>query len=110
MEWTIKFHPLSARSPQLNGKVERTQCSDLEGFWATVDPKAADIEDRLADWQHSGIGTGCTWRWAKYANRSRLRTARRDALADEFDVRYDPQREKLWVADYKVDLALVQLK
>jgi hypothetical protein len=27
--------------------VERTQRSDLEEFWATVDPKATDIEDRL---------------------------------------------------------------
>ena len=52
MEWAIKFRPLPPRSPHLNGKVERTQRSDLEEFWATVDPKSADIEDRLADWQH----------------------------------------------------------
>ena len=56
MEWAIKFRPLPPRSPHLNGKVERTQRSDLEEFWATVDPKAADIEDLLADWQHF-------WNW-----------------------------------------------
>ncbi len=31
-------------------------------------------------------------------------------LADEVDARYDPEREKIRVADYKVDMALVQLK
>jgi hypothetical protein len=31
-------------------------------------------------------------------------------LADEVDARYDPQREKLGVADYKVDMVLVQLR
>ncbi len=56
MEWAIKFRPLPPRSPHLNGKVERTQRSDLEEFWATVDPKSADIEDRLADWRHF-------WNW-----------------------------------------------
>ena len=28
----------------------------LEEFWGTVDPKATDIEDRLAEWQHF-------WNW-----------------------------------------------
>jgi hypothetical protein len=44
------------QSPRLNGKVERTQRSDFEEFWATVDPKATDIEDSLAEWQHF-------WNW-----------------------------------------------
>ena len=56
MESAIKFCPVPPRSPHLNGKVERTQRSDLEDSWATVDPKATDIEDRLAEWQHF-------WNW-----------------------------------------------
>jgi transposase InsO family protein len=47
MEWAIKLRPVPPRSPHLNGKVERTQRPDLAEFWATVDPKATDIEDRL---------------------------------------------------------------
>jgi hypothetical protein len=31
-------------------------------------------------------------------------------LADEVDGRYDQQREKIRVANYRVDMALVQLK
>jgi len=49
MEWAIKFRPLPPRSPHLNGNVERTQRSALEEFWATVDPQATDIDDRLAE-------------------------------------------------------------
>ena len=47
-----------------NGIVKRTQRSDLEEFWATVDPKATDIEGRLAECSISRIGTGLIWRWA----------------------------------------------
>jgi transposase InsO family protein len=54
----IKFRPVPPRSPHLNGKVERARRSDLEEFWAMVDPKAADIEDRLAEWQHF-------WNWER---------------------------------------------
>jgi len=83
----------------------------LEEFWATVDPKATDIEDRLAEWQHF-------WNW------DRLHVALggntpidhicerlvKTPLTDEVEARYDPRREKIRVADYRVDMALVQLK
>ena len=111
MEWAIKFRPVPPRSPHLNGKVERTQRSDLEEFWATVDPKATDIEDRLAEWQHF-------WNW------DRLHMAlggnapidhicdrlAKTPLADEVEARYDRRRERIRVANYRVDMALVQLK
>jgi len=32
------------------------------------------------------------------------------ALGEEVDARYDPQGEELRVADYKIDMALIQLK
>ena len=83
----------------------------FEEFWATVDPKATDIEDRLAEWQHF-------WNW------DRLHMAlggnapidhicdrlAKTPLADEVEARYDLRREKIRVADYRVDMALVQLK
>ena len=34
----------------------------------------------------------------------------RQPLAEEVDACYDPQREELRVADYKIDMALIQLK
>lgn len=48
----IKFRPIRPRSPHLNGKVERSQRTDLEEFWPTVDLDAGDLEDRLSEWQH----------------------------------------------------------
>src|SRR6185436_19319954 len=51
MEYGIKFRPIKPGSPHLNGKVERSQRTDLEEFYATVDLKASDLRDRLRDWQ-----------------------------------------------------------
>ena len=42
-------------TPHLNGKVERSQKTDLEEFYPTVDLKAADLENLLSEWQHLGI-------------------------------------------------------
>ena len=52
MEWEIKFRPIKPRSPHLNGKVERSQKTDLQEFWSTVDLKAADLQQQLDEWQH----------------------------------------------------------
>jgi transposase InsO family protein len=52
MAETIKFRPIPPRSPHLNGKVERAHRTVLEEFWATVDPKASDVDVRLAEWVH----------------------------------------------------------
>jgi hypothetical protein len=37
MEYGIKFRPLKPASPHFNGKAERSQRTDLEEFYATVD-------------------------------------------------------------------------
>jgi transposase InsO family protein len=47
----IKFRSLKPASPHLNGKVERSQRTDLEEFYATVDLSAKDLAERLDDWQ-----------------------------------------------------------
>jgi len=46
MEYGIKFRPLRPASPHLNGKVERSQRTDLEEFYAT-DLRAQDLAERL---------------------------------------------------------------
>jgi len=35
MDYTIKFRPVKPASPHLNGKVEPSQRTDLEEFYAT---------------------------------------------------------------------------
>ena len=51
MDYGIKFRPIKPASPHLNGKVERSQRTDLEEFYATVDLKSPDLPDRLREWQ-----------------------------------------------------------
>ena len=58
MEYGIKFRPNKPRSSHLNGKVERSQKTDLEEFYPTVDLKAADLENLLSEWQHITTGLG----------------------------------------------------
>jgi transposase InsO family protein len=52
MAEAVKFRPTPPRSPHLNGKVERVQRTVLEEFWPTVDAKAPDVVERLAEWVH----------------------------------------------------------
>ncbi|HBE71118.1 MAG TPA: IS481 family transposase [Planctomycetaceae bacterium] len=52
MEYCIKFRPIKPRSPHLNGKVERSQRTDLEEFYATQNLKSPKLENRLFEWQH----------------------------------------------------------
>lgn len=50
MRERIRFRPIRPRSPHLNGKVERSQRTDLEEFWPTVDLSHPDIDGQLAAW------------------------------------------------------------
>jgi transposase InsO family protein len=69
MEYGIKFRPNKPASPHLNGKVERSQKTDLEKFWARVDLKDPKLEDKLVEWQdyynlyrvHSSLKTQTPW-------------------------------------------------
>jgi len=51
MEYGIKFRPIKPRSPHLNGKVERTQRTDLDEFYSTVDINDPDLDNLLSQWQ-----------------------------------------------------------
>jgi len=51
MEYGIKFRPIKPGSPHLNGKVERTQRTDLDEFYSTVDINDPDLPNLLSQWQ-----------------------------------------------------------
>jgi transposase InsO family protein len=51
MEYGIKFRPIKPRSPHLNGKVERTQRTDLDEFYSTVDINDPELPTLLSQWQ-----------------------------------------------------------
>lgn len=47
----IKFRPIKPFSPYLNGKVERTQKTDLDEFYSTVDLHDPELPFLLEKWQ-----------------------------------------------------------
>ena len=111
MDWAIKFRPIRPRSPHLNGKVERTQRADREEFWDLIEAKDPQMENKLAEWQHH-------WNWHR-PHRALHGLSPIDRICDRLDktplaevveVAYDPSRERIRVADYRLDNALAQLK
>ncbi len=107
MEYGIKFRPLKPASPHLNGKVERSQRTDLEEFYATVDLRAEDLAKRLDDWQSHynefrvhGSLDGLT-PWEVWYERARL-----TPLFEEVEALYDESAERIRHPDYRIDLQL----
>ena len=52
MKFSIKFRPVRPGAPHLNGKVERSQRTDFDEFYSTVNLESPDLEDQLQEWQH----------------------------------------------------------
>lgn len=111
MEYAIKFRPNKPASPHLNGKVERSQKTDLEEFWATADLTGTDLEKRLDDWQvyynefrpHGSLHGQTPWeRWGELS----LKTP----FMDEVEALYDPSKERIQHQNYRVELELRKLK
>lgn len=46
-EYGIKFRPIKPASPHLNGKVERSQCTDLDEFYSSINLKRDDLVAEL---------------------------------------------------------------
>jgi len=107
MDHCIKFRPNKPASPHLNGKVERSQKTDREEFWAVVDLSSPELELRLAEWQHY-------YNWDRPHGSlngqtpiEMLHTKSEDTpFWDEVEAKYDPRSERFQVAHYQIDLAL----
>ena len=53
MDNGIKFRPNKPGSPHLNGKVKRSQRTDKEGFYSTVNLDLVELKNEtLPEWQH----------------------------------------------------------
>jgi transposase InsO family protein len=111
MEYGIKFRPNKPRSPHLNGKVERSQKTDLEEFYAAVDLKDANLAQKLDDWQcyynefrpHSALGGKTPWeRWGELLHKT--------PYQDEVEARYDRSKERIRLQNYRDDLKVEKLK
>jgi transposase InsO family protein len=110
----IKFRPIPPRSPHLNGKVERSQGTDLQEFWANRNsPSLADAQD-LECWQFD-----YNWRRPHGSLRGRRPVDRlaevtdripdREQIALKFDETREPLRFSNWAADTAMK-ALRQLR
>lgn len=110
-EFCIKFRPTKPRSPHLNGKVERSQKTDLQEFYTTVDLRDPQLNDRLQEWQHHynwerGHGSlhGCT-PMERY-----FLLSEKTPFSDEVEASYEPEKERVQDPNYRVDLKLRKLK
>lgn len=107
MEYGIKFRPIKPGSPHLNGKVERSQKTDLEEFYSTVDLLSPDLAEKLVEWQcyynefraHGSLENRTPWEhWLKLSNKT--------PYFEEAEAMYDPSKERIRHQNYKVDLEL----
>lgn len=106
----IKFRPIPPRSPHLNGKVERSQLTDLTEFWARHSPKEEGIQQRIEEWQfvynyrrsHGGLG-GKTpaGRIAEVGDRT--------PLSEAVVAAHDESKERIKHSDEKKDRAMAAL-
>ena len=109
MEYGIKFRPIRPASPHLNGKVERSQRTDLDEFYSTVDVKSPDLPQRLQEWQdhynqyrcHGALQGRTPWQaWLE-----RLAVT---PFYEEVEANFDPSVERFRHPNYRVDLQLAQ--
>lgn len=88
-------------SPHLNGKVERSQRTDLDEFYSTVDIKDPSLPDLLAEWQqyynwdrpHSSLdGKTPVERLTELSDKT--------PLGEEVLAKFDPSKERTQEQNY----------
>ena len=106
----IKFRPIPPRSPHLNGKVERSQLTDLVEFWSRHPPKEEAIQQRIEEWQfiynyrrsHGGLaGKTPAGRIAEVGARA--------PLSEVVVAAYDESKERIRHSDWKKDQAMAAI-
>jgi transposase InsO family protein len=111
MDRCIKFRPLPPRSPHLNGKVERSQKTDLDEFWSAADVRDPDLGLRLAEWQHY-------YNWERPHSSLNGRTpmdryyelTKTTPLWEDLEKEFDRGKERFREADFRLDQRLAGLK
>lgn len=106
----IKFRPIPPRSPHLNGKVERSQLTDLVEFWSRHSPKEEAIQQRIEEWQfiynyrrsHGRLG-------GKTPAGKIGDVGERAPLSELVVAAYDEARERIQYSDWKKDQAMTAL-
>ncbi len=110
-EYAIKFRPIRPASPYLNGKVERSQRTDLDEFYSSIDLKRPDLREELGYWEHyynwdrphSSLG-------AKTPNEKYVELIFKTPLHEEVSAKYEPAKEHIRVHRYKANSLAEKLK
>ena len=112
MELGIKFRPNKPGSPHLNGKVERSQKTDLEEFYAIADlANFANLKEELAQWQFF-------YNWQRPHGSLKGKTpseivadlGEKTLLSEEVWKHYNVNNERIQIANYQIDLTMRKLK
>lgn len=112
MEYSIKFRPNKPGSPHLNGKVERSQKTDLEEFYATADLSDFEkLKEELGCWQFF-------YNWQRPHGSLEGKTpsqvlsslSKKTPYWDDVVEKYDGKKERIQESNYQLDLAIRKLK
>ncbi|MDB6097282.1 MAG: hypothetical protein JWM09_1560 [Francisellaceae bacterium] len=112
MEYCIKFRPNKPASPHLNGKVERSQKTDLEEFYPTVDRSNFEkLKEELAYWQFF-------YNWQRPHGALKGKTPSqidcelcdKTPLQEEIETLYDVSKEHIQNPNYFFEMQLRKLK
>lgn len=111
MEYGIKFRPIKPASPHLNGKVERTQRTDLDEFYSSIDINIPNLSEELGYWEHY-------YNWdrphsslsGKTPNEKYMELIWKTPLHEEVSANYCPSKEQIISQRYKVDSDIKILK
>lgn len=109
-EHCIKFRPIRPRSPHLNGKVERSQKTDLLEFWALQNHKDPNLAMRLAEWQHH-------YNWYRIHGALEGKTpmeriherSQQTPFSDEVEAAYEVSEERYRTQSHLVDQQLARI-
>jgi len=112
MDLGIKFRPNKPGSPHLNGKVERSQKTDLEEFYAITDlSNFESLREELSQWQFF-------YNWQRSHGSLKGRPpaeivgelGKKTPLSVEISKNYNVKNERIQIANYQMDLAIRKLK
>jgi len=105
----IRFRPIPPRSPHLNGKVERSQLTDLTEFWSRHLPTDPDLDARIQEWQFDYNWRRSHGSLAGMTPAGRLsELGEKTPLKEEVALAYDEAKERLRFSNWAVDRAVAR--
>ena len=103
-EQKIKFRPIKPLSPHLNGKVERTQRTDLDEFYSNIDPKDPELHNKLLTWErYYNHNRGHSSLHGKTPQEKYKALEHTIPTLKEIQECYDSEKESFAIQNYKYD-------